>query len=353
MLLPAVALLLLVGIVVSYELRRPPLERFRQAMDALEAARTAQAEYWDGDTYHEAREYLIAGQQVMAKVNTAWWPFESYQPADSLLTESIRLSNLAVLQAGNKQLDQEKNVESDIARFNDSLDVWRKILDNSLPGTENDLLYHEASFNLQMSENMLKKNQLETAGEYADTVRAKLRALQLRHEQQLAAGQKWIRKSQEWAAQTVKESKISGQNAFIVDKTKHRLYILSAGKVVDSIICDLGYNSGHQKMVSGDGATPEGKYRVTKINRSSKYYMALLLDYPNGDDRRRFQSNRLAGTIPAFSKIGGLIEIHGFGGTSRDWTDGCVAVTDADMDRLLRVVSIGTPVTIVRTWEER
>jgi murein L,D-transpeptidase YafK len=123
--------------------------------------------------------------------------------------------------------------------------------------------------------------------------------------------------------------------------------LLSAGRIIKSYSCDLGFNSGHDKNKKGDGATPEGMYRITKVMNVSKYYKALKLNYPNQADREKFRMNKRAGLIAANASIGGLIEIHGSGGTARDWTDGCVAISNGDMDDLIKKVGVGTPVTIV------
>ncbi|MFQ5768247.1 MAG: L,D-transpeptidase family protein, partial [Acidobacteriota bacterium] len=68
-------------------------------------------------------------------------------------------------------------------------------------------------------------------------------------------------------------------------------------------------------------------------------------------DRKRFRQALMDGTIPKDSRLGGLIEIHGRGGRRRDWTNGCVALSDDGMDFLVRRVRPGTPVTIVGSLE--
>ena len=79
----------------------------------------------------------------------------------------------------------------------------------------------------------------------------------------------------------------------------------------------------------------------------TKYYKAFLLDYPNDEDTARFKAEIAKGSLPASAKIGGLIEIHGNGGKGIDWTEGCVALTDREMDLVYKIVKVGTPVTIV------
>ena len=94
------------------------------------------------------------------------------------------------------------------------------------------------------------------------------------------------------------------------------------------------------KRVAGDGATPEGVYRVTrkKSGGETRYYKALLLSYPNAEDRERFERERALGRIAADALIGSLIEIHGEGGRGKNWTDGCVALTNDEMDELFEAV---------------
>ena len=79
------------------------------------------------------------------------------------------------------------------------------------------------------------------------------------------------------------------------------------------------------------------------------YHRALLIDYPNANDRRDHAEAVRRGLVPGRRGSGGLIEIHGDGGRGQDWTNGCVALSDADIDRLFPEVEVGTPVTLVPT----
>lgn len=160
----------------------------------------------------------------------------------------------------------------------------------------------------------------------------------------------------EWqrdADETIALSRETGGPAVIVDKLRRRLYVYVAGERVMSFSAELGANGLRRKEHYGDSATPEGKYRVAQVKQGhqTKYYKALLVDYPNEQDQLRFWQGKQRGTIPARATIGGLIEIHGGGGDGRDWTDGCVALTNEDMDRLFAYTSTGMPVTIVGTYE--
>ena len=135
----------------------------------------------------------------------------------------------------------------------------------------------------------------------------------------------------------------------VVYKENHRLTLYNGGRAVKSYQVDLGYNAIRDKLHAGDAATPEGRYRITakKGPGNSTYYKALLLNYPNDEDRAQFERARRAGQIPRWARVGGLIEIHGDGGRGKDWTKGCVALSNNDIDDLFSRVGVGTPVTIV------
>ena len=156
-----------------------------------------------------------------------------------------------------------------------------------------------------------------------------------------------------WAEQTIAESRRTGESVLLIDKLRRRVVLYRAGRVVASYPAELGANGLVRKEHSGDRATPEGRYHIVVAKRApqTKYNKALLINYPNDEDRMRFALGRRRGTISRGAGIGNLIEIHGDGGEGRDWTDGCVALTNEDMDRLFAHVRVGTPVTIVGTYE--
>lgn len=109
----------------------------------------------------------------------------------------------------------------------------------------------------------------------------------------------------------------------------------------------LGRGSAGAKQFAGDNRTPEGKYIIDKKKASSSFHKALHLSYPNEEDKARAAK---LGKSP-----GGDIEIHGLpvtfawvGKTQRviDWTAGCIALTNSEIDELWKMVSVGTLVEI-------
>lgn len=148
---------------------------------------------------------------------------------------------------------------------------------------------------------------------------------------------------------TIGDSRRDNNYAVVVDKFARKCYVYQKGVMKHCFNIELGVNWVGDKRLQGDKATPEGLYRITrKIGRpETKYHKALLIDYPNQDDKERFRRAISDGSLPESSQIGGLIEIHGNGGRGTDWTDGCIALTDNEMDIIYNLLKVGTPVAIV------
>jgi L,D-peptidoglycan transpeptidase YkuD (ErfK/YbiS/YcfS/YnhG family) len=152
---------------------------------------------------------------------------------------------------------------------------------------------------------------------------------------------KWKR----WTQESIEESRLSGSVVFLVSKLERRLTIYKAGTALGTYEIGLGRYGLSDKLYSGDEATPEGKYKIIQKFPASDFYKALLINYPNDDDRKAFVEAKAKGLIPGQAGIGGAIEIHGGGKDSL--TKGCVGMENKDMDRVYDYARVGTRVTIV------
>lgn len=132
-----------------------------------------------------------------------------------------------------------------------------------------------------------------------------------------------------------------------VDKSERRMELLRGGEVVRSYRVSLGPNPVGHKQKEGDGRTPEGRYLIDWRNPRSRFHRSLHISYPNAQDRR---AARMRGESP-----GGSIMIHGLPNgwgwaapffAAWDWTDGCIAVSDPEMNEIWRAVGDGTPIEI-------
>jgi hypothetical protein len=153
-----------------------------------------------------------------------------------------------------------------------------------------------------------------------------------------------------WKSQVDKalaESRREGKDVIIVRKVDRQLTLYRKGGRVRDFNAGFGFNFLADKLYSGDKATPEGEYKIVKKLPYSRYYKALLIDYPNQEDQQRFALAKKKKLIPANVGIGNLIEIHGGGNDSM--TNGCISLQDHHISDLFAQVDVGTPVVIVGT----
>lgn len=126
-----------------------------------------------------------------------------------------------------------------------------------------------------------------------------------------------------------------------VSKRNRRLYLLHETDVMRRYDIELGFSPDGHKAQYGDGRTPEGFYLIDRRNPNSSYHLSLGISYPN---RRDVEVARALGVDP-----GGDIFIHGEntrGPNGRDWTAGCIAVKDHEMEEIYAMVTNGTPIYI-------
>jgi hypothetical protein len=145
--------------------------------------------------------------------------------------------------------------------------------------------------------------------------------------------------------EVVVESRRRNIHAIVVNKLRRQLILYDKGVVAAVYPVGLGFNPIGDKLYAGDRATPEGRYQVVSKLPNSKYYRALLINYPNAEDQRRFAEAKRKHLIPGTARIGGQIEIHG--GGREGATLGCIGLNDNQMLELFNRVEIGTPVVIV------
>lgn len=125
-----------------------------------------------------------------------------------------------------------------------------------------------------------------------------------------------------------------------VDKSERRMELLRNGEVIRTYRILLGDAPVGHKRQQGDERTPEGRYRISFRNDKSRFHLSLRVSYPNAADRAQALAR---GVDP-----GGDIMIHGGtpAGYARDWTDGCIALTNRQIEEVWRLVPVGTPITI-------
>jgi L,D-peptidoglycan transpeptidase YkuD (ErfK/YbiS/YcfS/YnhG family) len=327
----------------------PPLLSIERARQAVEKAAREKALRYAEKEYREADDLLQRGRLEVARQKGRFALLRDYAVADSLLQLASDTGTKAANTARDRITESRDRAESDRRKLKHDLTTWREAISGSLMTGRVKRYLTSADVALAAGERLIKEGEYQEASNSFTMGKSSLVTLGKIVAEYANDENKKIATWRKWVDETLIESRTNGTTAIVVEKSRHRLYLVQAGKIIHSYECELGYNSAHQKFFAGDGATPEGKYRVTKVKRNgSKFYRALLLDYPNENDKHRFRDNKAKGVISRHARIGALIEIHGDGGKNKDWTDGCVALTNDDMDHLMQYATVGTSVTIVR-----
>ncbi len=150
------------------------------------------------------------------------------------------------------------------------------------------------------------------------------------------------------------------QLLIVVNKNERRLQIFDGGTLTANYPIALGFAPRGDKCIESDGKTPEGKFYVCAKNVESKFHRSLGLNYPNDEAARRglkdgiispaeydaiVEANRNQKMPPQKTALGGEIYIHG-GGIETDWTKGCIALGNDEMQEIYEAIPIGAEVFI-------
>jgi murein L,D-transpeptidase YafK len=226
-----------------------------------------------------------------------------------------------------------KNAQKD---YQKSLDCFQKIV-KDYPDSE--YRYDSQMMILQIHNVIIKDQKIAAQQAALETSRQALE----RKADEIVALQEKIEALEE----TVFTLRMESADKVLIEKQARRLSLLSKGEVIKSYKIALGGNPVGPKERQGDNKTPEGTYRIDARNGNSGFHLSLHISYPNEDDKKRAKK---LGVSP-----GGDIMIHGIKngfslvGASHaetDWTEGCIAVTNQEMEEIYKFVPIGTVVEI-------
>jgi L,D-peptidoglycan transpeptidase YkuD (ErfK/YbiS/YcfS/YnhG family) len=281
--------------------------------------------------------------------NDKWIMKRNYKKLNSLMdqtTEKAIKANKSAIQTSGSLREY---VNQNIAELTKRNELFRTKFKN-LP-LHNKVFKEHSSAHLKLFEAIEASNRGNLVGSYNTLVEAESSFFYIETEaiELIKTYFKSYKQWEKWYAETIKKSRSDGSYAIVVDKMAHKCFLLKNGKILHQYNVELSQKWLGDKYHQGDNATPEGLYHITKKldSRQTKFNKALLINYPNEEDKKRYQEGVKSGAIPKSVNIGGLIEIHGDGGKGKDWTNGCVALEDKDKNHLYSMVSPGVPVTIV------
>jgi lipoprotein-anchoring transpeptidase ErfK/SrfK len=278
------------------------------------------------------------------------WPWES-----SELEEELRQlhdeGGSAVVRLNARQAAQRQTAGSKLARLEERLQV----IASHVQSIEGRIVLGEKPVQTELlakqARSFYEQKDYERAIQAADKAAHALLAQTTLLTRELGryADDKRIIHWQAMAKQAIEWSRLHQSTAIVISKAERVLTLYNGGRKVLSYPVRLGFNGIREKQFQGDGATPEGRYRVTakRGQGQTQFYRALALDYPNAEDRRRFDQAKKSGKISSAKRIGGQIEIHGVENELMAQTLGCIMLDNPHMVALYERVSPGTPVTIV------
>ena len=339
-----------VGItIIRIKTNEPPDKEINLARKMLSEAELVKSPRYAKEYYLKAVIYYDSVMLEWSRENERFILFRNYQRIGELAKKSSESSKNAIDYA-------KKN----ISKVEDLLEIRINELGKRIKDFENKYGTYPMNSKhrdeivkskLQYSEVVLayKNKNYFMCKSKLDSVETTINRVFVLYEEKFNSYLNEYPKWKEMVEQTINYTKRNKSYAIVVDKLARELKIYKDGKVVKSYVAELGTNWIGDKQQQGDKSTPEGLYKIIdkKSNGQTRYYKALLLDYPNEDDKKRFLKNKKDGMVKPEVNIGNLIEIHGHGGKGIDWTDGCIALMDDDMDVIFKLCPVGTKITIV------
>jgi L,D-peptidoglycan transpeptidase YkuD (ErfK/YbiS/YcfS/YnhG family) len=240
---------------------------------------------------------------------------------------------------GNEQKDYQKSLECFQRLIKDSPGSGYRKDSEMMILNINDVITKDKTIAAQQTQIETLQQEVRSKGDGITTLQEKIEALEQKvksKENEIIELQKEIFATQKGPADKI-----------LIEKKDRLLMLLSRGKVLKTYKIALGSKPNGPKERRGDNKTPEGTYVIDSRNKDSRYHMSLHISYPNEKDKKRAKE---LGVSP-----GGDIMIHGLKNsfswlgddhTEVDWTKGCIAVTDEEIEEIAKLVPNGTIVEI-------
>lgn len=334
--------------VYVYVTNKPPIEEISQARESLATAKNKKAGKYASETLREAERLYKWAMKEWETQNNKFFIFRDYALTRDLALKSINKSTNAGNEAKKVKDKLQNRVESELATLKKQISKFEKYYEHLAIGQSTLRSFHRGKTRFLEAQIEYEKNNLQEAAKLTKKAIEGVTTAEKAAHIKLV---EFFKSYPSWEKNTKLAYSLSkqGQTVILVDKLQSTCFILKGGKEYKSFPAEFGKSWMGDKMYAGDKATPEGVYKVTekKSRARTKYYKALLINYPNGEDQRRYDRMVKTGEISRRTGIGGLIEIHGDGGKGVNWTDGCVALANNEMDVVYNQCSVNTPVIIV------
>ena len=303
-----------------------------------------------------SRQWIALQGRIRSEENIVRWPWEDNELETDL--EALQVEGTQLLSDVNSRIQaQRTTAETKLAKIEQRLrlltsrvgDIGSRVVLGEHPV--------ETEVHVKQARLFLEQGQFEhsiQASERAGRILLTQTAL-LTNELGRYADDDLIAAWRESAQRTIDWSRTHRAQAIVVSKADRVLTLYKNGRKVLTYPIRLGSRGIRAKQHYGDGATPEGEYRIQRKRGPGQtpYFRALILDYPNIDDRRRFEEAQKAGLIPKSQHMPGLIQLHGIAQGISDQPYGSIVLDNPQIAQLFDQVAVGTPVNIVGALESQ
>ena len=303
-----------------------------------------------------SRQWIALQGRIRSEENIVRWPWEDNELETDL--EALQVEGTQLLSDVNSRIQaQRTTAETKLAKIEQRLRLLNSRVGDI--GSRVVLGEHpvETEVHVKQARLFLEQGQFEhsiQASERAGRILLTQTAL-LTNELGRYADDDLIAAWRESAQRTIDWSRTHRAQAIVVSKADRSLTLYKNGRKVLTYPIRLGSRGIRAKQHYGDGATPEGEYRIQRKRGPGQtpYFRALILDYPNIDDRRRFEEAQKAGLIPKSQHMPGLIQLHGIAQGISDQPYGSIVLDNPQIAQLFDRVAVGTPVNIVGALESQ
>ncbi len=354
LLLAGITLLIsLIVFLLFYPVPPPPVSEMKYARETLIMARGNEADIYSQEYYSEALNYYDSAMVSWRDENKRFIYKRNYDKvvayADLSSKKALQASETSLNNSTNLRIRLEKEfkeIDNLIEMINDRFytyplryEIRNNISTGKMLATEARLAFNEKKYLLADEIARKSKPLLASSYDYAN----------IHLNNYFRSYPQW----KVWIDSTIAISSEDHDYSIIIDKFSHKFFVYLDGEIIFEFRAELSENWVGHKRRRGDKATPEGMYKIVKKieDDSTGYHKALLIDYPNAEDTVNFVREIKKGTLSPSATIGEKIEIHGDGGRGADWTSGCIALRNRDIDSVYKYVRVGTPVTIVGSMQ--
>ncbi len=333
--------------VFKYYTTKPPVAEIDKARESIAKAKSAHASKYASERLHEAEKLFNTAMSEWTVQNTRFIAFRDFTHVKDLAKASLNISINAHSEADSQKNKYTKELELKLQQTTSQINLFENHYKNLPLGRENFDRYNKGKILYLEALHEYSNQNYQKALKLIDQAGSKLELAEKATQSKL---NNFYEDYPDWEKNINQAFNLSKkQTIVLVNKIEATCAVLKGGKVIKTFDAEFGPNWMGDKIMKGDRATPQGIYKITKKKKdsSTKYYKALLLNYPNDEDVARFDRMKKNGSVSKGAQIGGLIEIHGHGGKGLHWTEGCVALRDKEMDIIYDMCPVGTLVFIV------